>query len=150
MIDADPVATAVRAIMAERTQWTGTASELLGALGEVVGEAQRKAKTWPDSPRALSGRLRRAATFLRKLGIQVAFERERRTRARTVRITSTSPAARSEYEGEFASAPSAASAPVEKPTFQNGLASSEARTVGDDADANLPSAEYPSGEGRLV
>ena len=80
MIEADPIAAAVRAIMAERTQWTGTASELLGAVAEVVGEAQRKAKTWPDSPRALSGRLRRAATFLRKLGIQVAFERERRTR----------------------------------------------------------------------
>jgi hypothetical protein len=48
---------------------------------------------------------------------------------------------RPEYEGEFASAPSAPSAPAEKRTFQNDLASSEVRTVGDDADANLPSTD---------
>ena len=32
VIDADPIATAVRAMMATRTVWTGTASDLLGAL----------------------------------------------------------------------------------------------------------------------
>ena len=36
VIDADPIATAVRAVMATRTVWTGTASDLLGALAEVV------------------------------------------------------------------------------------------------------------------
>ncbi len=34
VIDADPIAAAVRALMATRTEWTGTASELLGALAE--------------------------------------------------------------------------------------------------------------------
>jgi hypothetical protein len=34
VIDADPIAAAVRAIMATRTVWTGTASDLLGALTE--------------------------------------------------------------------------------------------------------------------
>jgi hypothetical protein len=33
----------------------------------------KKSKTWPDSPRALSGRLRRAATFLRKVGIEITL-----------------------------------------------------------------------------
>ena len=69
VIDADPIAAAVRAVMATRTEWTGTASDLLGALAEMAGERVAKSKTWPDSPRALAGRLRRAATFLRKIGI---------------------------------------------------------------------------------
>src|SRR5262249_14628284 len=59
----------------------------LGALGEAAGEAQRKARTWPDSPRALAGRLRRAATFLRRVGIEISFRREGRARSRTIRIS---------------------------------------------------------------
>ena len=74
VIDADPIAAAVRAMMATRTEWTGTASELLGALAEMAGERVAKSKTWPDSPRALAGRLRRAATFLRKIGIEIGFD----------------------------------------------------------------------------
>jgi hypothetical protein len=72
VIEADPIAAAVRALMTARTEWTGTASELLGALAEQAGERVAKAKTWPDSPRALAGRLRRAATFLRKIGVEIA------------------------------------------------------------------------------
>jgi hypothetical protein len=55
--------------MTTRTEWTGTASELLGGLAEQVGGTQRKSKSWPNARRALAGRLRRAATFLRKVGI---------------------------------------------------------------------------------
>ena len=33
-----------------------------------------KSKAWPDSPRALARRLQRAATFLRKVGIEISFE----------------------------------------------------------------------------
>ena len=80
VIDADPVATAVRAFMSAQTEWKGTASNLLVALGEVVDERIAKSKDWPDSPRALSGRLRRAATFLRKIGIEVAFKKEGKAR----------------------------------------------------------------------
>jgi hypothetical protein len=32
---------------------------------------------WPKSPRALAGRLRRAQTFLRTVGIEIAFGRDR-------------------------------------------------------------------------
>jgi hypothetical protein len=42
---------------------------------------------WPKSPRALAGRLRRAQTFLRTLGIEIAFNREGRLGSRTIRIT---------------------------------------------------------------
>jgi hypothetical protein len=41
-------------------------------------------------PQALSGRLRRAATFLRKIGVEIAFERAGRARTRTI-ILSTTP-----------------------------------------------------------
>jgi hypothetical protein len=51
VIDTDPIAAAVRAVMATRTVWTGTASDLLGALAEAAGERVVKSKTWPDSPR---------------------------------------------------------------------------------------------------
>jgi len=42
---------------------------------------------WPKSPRALAGRLRRAQTFLRTLGIEIVFGREGRLGTRTIRIT---------------------------------------------------------------
>jgi hypothetical protein len=103
VIEADPIATAVRAFMSAQTEWKGTFSNLLSALGEVVDERIAKSKTWPDSPRALSGRLRRAATFLRKIGIEVAFTKEGKARSRIVHITASAP----ENGGEQPSAPSA-------------------------------------------
>ena len=99
VIDADPIATAVRALMATRTVWTGNASELLGALGKVVEERTAKSKTWPYSPRALSGRLRRIATFLRKIGIEIVFKKEGRTRTRIIYITATTSPAPPENPG---------------------------------------------------
>ena len=122
MIDADPIAAAVRAVMATRTEWTGTASDLLGALAEVAGERVAKSKTWPDSPRALAGRLRRAATFLRKIGIEIGFEREGRARTRTIRITTTPTHPAPECGGTRPSAPSASSAPMPKSNPANGFA----------------------------
>lgn len=103
VIESDPVANVVRALMATRTEWTGTASDLLDALTELVSEAQRKSKSWPNTPSTLSGRLRRAATFLRKAGIEIAFDREtNHMRSRSICIT-----ALPESGGDFASAPSA-------------------------------------------
>jgi hypothetical protein len=48
VIDAGPIAATVRAVMAIRMEWTGTASDLLGLLTEAAGELLRS-KTWPDS-----------------------------------------------------------------------------------------------------
>ena len=44
---------------------------------------------WPKNPRALAGRLRRAQTFLRALGIDIAFSREGRAGSRIIRIRAT-------------------------------------------------------------
>jgi hypothetical protein len=120
VIDADPVAAAVRGIMATRTVWTGTASELLGALAAAAGERVAKSKTWPDSPRALAGRLRRAATFLRKIGIEIGFDREGRARTRVIRITSAI-APTPDREGAKSSASSASPVPIPESNTANEL-----------------------------
>jgi hypothetical protein len=134
VIEADPVAAAVRVLMTTRTVWTGIASDLLGALGEVAGERVTKAKAWPDSPRALSGRLRRAATFLRKIDIEVSFEREGRGRTRTINITVAPGHAAAENEVERPSAPSALSASEPKANPVNRFSAAPLRTVANDAD----------------
>ena len=130
VIDADPIAAAVRALMQERTVWTGTASDLLGALAPMAVEGFAKSKAWPDSPRALAGRLRRAATFLRKVGIDIGFEREGRARTRMIRITTAAP----ESQWADPSASSAPSADSRKGKAGNGFGSQDARTVGNPAD----------------
>ena len=136
VIDADPIAAAVRAVMTTPTEWTGTASELLGALAEMAGERVAKAKTWPDSPRALAGRLRRAATFLRKIGIDIGFEREGRARTRTIRITTIGKPASPETRGAQPSASSAPSVDRPKASSGKGFSSPGLRTVGEFADGS--------------
>lgn len=86
VLEASPVAVAVRAMMQERTVWAGTASALLQALP--VDERTAKSKGWPHTPNTLSGKLRRDATFLRRVGINVAFGKEtNRERTRIITIT---------------------------------------------------------------
>ena len=75
IIDAEPVTAAVLTLMGARTGWAGTASDLLDMLGRVAGEGITRTKGWPRAPQTLSGRLRRAATLLRKSGIEIDFER---------------------------------------------------------------------------
>jgi hypothetical protein len=88
VIDANPVATAVREFMQNRTQWKGTSTDLLKELGRLAVVGVTRSKDWPSDPGQLSQRLRRATTFLRKLGIECEFTREGRGRARMICITS--------------------------------------------------------------
>ena len=111
-----------------------TASDLLGALAEVVGERVAKSKTWPDSPRALSGRLPRAATFLRKIGIDITFEQVGRARTRIIHIMSEAPFSSAENAGIQPSTLSAPSASRQKYNSTNDLAGDQARTVSIGAD----------------
>jgi hypothetical protein len=79
------VAARVRDIMAAQTIWAGNASDLLriGADPAENGGPPRD-PGWPKSPRALAGRLRRAQTALRTLGIEIAFGREGRAGTRII------------------------------------------------------------------
>ena len=87
MVEGDPVAARIRDIMAERTIWTGNASDLLRvAACPSRDDASRTGVGWPKSPRALAGQLRRVQTPLRALGIDISFGREGRAGARIIRL----------------------------------------------------------------
>src|SRR5262249_22982521 len=108
VVEADHVALSVRKLMAARIEWKGTASELKEALEVyVLGPEgrQRAPKGWPADPHALSGRLRRAATALRKTGLEVGFSRTEA--ARTITI-------------------GPATAPTDEPGYKRGKSASDA------------------------
>jgi hypothetical protein len=105
IVDADPIAACVREIMAERSSWTGSAADLLRAGASCSGGGiSRDSTGWPKNPRALAGRLRRAQTFLRVLGIDITFSREGRAGSRIIRMRALS---------NIPSAPSAPSATLD-------------------------------------
>ena len=116
VLEASPVAVAVRELMANlaralEKKWSGTASDLLALLTDLVTERIAKSDDWPRNGRALSGRLRRAASFLRRVGIDVVFRPEGHARTRLITITGSTPLASGDVKvGKFASAPSAPSA----------------------------------------
>lgn len=90
VLEADSVALLVRELVTLRTVWTGTCADLLRELSSLLGDMAVRPKDWPVNPRKLSGRLRRAATPLRTVGIEIEFSREgSRTRSRIVTITSS-------------------------------------------------------------
>ena len=61
---------------------------LLEALGYVAGNTVTRSKHWPGASHILSRRLRRAATFLRKVGIEINVgNREGRASDRMISIT---------------------------------------------------------------
>ena len=86
VIDADPIAIAVRGFMAQRTRWTGTASELAVVLANAADQRIINSKVWPSTPSALTSRLRRSAGFLRKVGIEIEKSREGPAGTRIVSI----------------------------------------------------------------
>jgi hypothetical protein len=71
VLEASTVGTAVRRFMQTREEWSGTAQELLGLLTPLVGEQVSREREWPKRPNTLSGKLKRAAPALRKVGIHV-------------------------------------------------------------------------------
>jgi len=81
VLENDQVAAALRTYMDITSDgFTGTAADLLKALSDLASETQQKAKGWPKGPAVLAKALRRIAPPLRKIGIDVAFERENRQR----------------------------------------------------------------------
>lgn len=133
-----------------RSEWAGNATELLAELEEIVGEKTRIAKTWPANARALSGRLRRAASFLRKIGIDLSFEREGSKRTRVIRISVAAPE-------NGVSAPSFVSASrvprQETPRIEDGADSADANAAHKSAVCNEQAAAkvfYSAAELRLL
>ncbi|MEW6267304.1 MAG: hypothetical protein AB1641_29885 [Thermodesulfobacteriota bacterium] len=68
--------------MADRSEWQGTATDLLSALTDTTSPQVVNSKAWPKAPHVLSSRLTRGATFLRNLGVDV----ELGTRSKSGRV----------------------------------------------------------------
>jgi len=84
VLDASSVAVAVQAFIDKHKTWTGTASDLLGILSE---SAPPHDKSWPKTPRALSGELTRVAPFLQQVGISIETGERANDRNRTCLMT---------------------------------------------------------------
>jgi hypothetical protein len=81
VIAGDPVAAAVIGFMSTRTEWTGTATELLDRLATFRPEGS----AWPKNARGLSGTLTRLAPALRGQRIDVTKTKTGDARAITIR-----------------------------------------------------------------
>lgn len=90
-LEGDCVAVAVRDLIDRQGFAEGTATDLLEKLRGFVSEKTQKTKQWPKTPTTLSNRLRRAATFLRQVEVEVDFKREPGgSRRRLIRISKQS------------------------------------------------------------
>lgn len=81
-LDEDPVATAVRELVARRGEWSGTSTELLAELCEMVDESTKRSKSWPAAPNVLSNAQKRMAPALREVGIEYGERSEGRMKKR--------------------------------------------------------------------
>jgi hypothetical protein len=90
VIESDPLASGIVELLHKQTRWRGTAGQLLDELEQQAGfnNGQRRPRSWPTSPKALGGRLRRLAPALEASGIAIEHERDNtRTRQRLITVT---------------------------------------------------------------
>lgn len=85
ILDDEPVAVAVRAILEKSGRWTGTASELWAAMAKLAADGER-APGLPRDARALSERLSRLKPALRAVGILIEVSREGPARTKIITI----------------------------------------------------------------
>jgi hypothetical protein len=72
VIASDPVAVAIRELVAEKGSWTGTASELLSALNDRnQGTGKSRDSDWPKRAAELGKRLRALTPTLREIGLTI-------------------------------------------------------------------------------
>jgi hypothetical protein len=86
VLEADPVAAALRQHMERRAEITTTAKDLLAALNPLVSDHVRRSWAWPQTPRGLSGQLARLAPALRRIGITIEKPDKRQANARLMKI----------------------------------------------------------------
>ncbi len=81
-LDDDPVVAAVRELVSNESTWSGTSTELLTKLTDIVDEEIRRARSWPPAANALSNRMKRIAPALREVGIEYEERTEGREKKR--------------------------------------------------------------------
>ena len=87
-LEACVLAPAIQEFIAGRGVWEGTAQDLLDELDGMDGtEKLRNRRDWPKSPQGLGKRLRRIAPNLRRVGVEVDFDRGTgKARRRMIRL----------------------------------------------------------------
>jgi hypothetical protein len=87
-LEASSVALTLRALLSDAPdkRWQGTTKQLLGALTTRVGAAAAQVRSWPRTPQALSGQLRRLGPTLRATGITIEGEKDSRKRVKLLTI----------------------------------------------------------------
>jgi len=122
-LDASPITEPLRTLIAEGS-WSGTATELLTKLNELVDDKTLKQPGFPKNARGLSNAIRRLAPTLRAVGISVTFGRQGKDRRRTIELEKVGISA-------SASSASSASADLSVKSEENADANSAARTQND-------------------
>ena len=74
-MESSEIATLVMALVGERGEWSGTATELLEVIEGRADDWVRRGKGWPRTARAIAGALRRVAPNMRKAGMRIEFSR---------------------------------------------------------------------------
>jgi putative DNA primase/helicase len=88
-LDSDEVGSAVLQFMKGRNEWTGTPTDLLKELNEIVPKSVQIRNYWPKRPNTLSNRLIRVAPVLRKKGIEVERSKSGKRNIRITKIAKT-------------------------------------------------------------
>jgi hypothetical protein len=83
-IEADEVAALIGRLMSSVETWSGTATELAKQLANLADEKAVNQKGWPRNARSLSGRIKRLAPLLRRVGLDAVFVRQGRSGTRTI------------------------------------------------------------------
>jgi len=85
-IEMHPVGLAIEQLLEKQDQWSSTSTELLEALGVLVGEEQQRKKSWPKNAQSLGHALRRLAPALRRAGFD--YQRQPREAGRRIIVLS--------------------------------------------------------------
>jgi hypothetical protein len=93
LVEGNPFAVRLVEFMADRQEWTGTATALRDALTAMLPDPDHPPKGWPADPTRTGGLLKRMAPSLRVHGIEAEFDREGKSRTRTYKVAKIASAA---------------------------------------------------------
>ncbi len=133
-LEASVVARPLLELLEAQADWEGSASELLDALEERVGEQGKRQHGWPKNARSLSGHLKRLSPNLRVVGWSVEHDRTSKKRLWSIQRASLAPSPPEQREAMQDDANSCSSFPNDA-------------SDGSDANAGAPeSGQIPTGD----
>lgn len=144
-LEASPLADLVLRILCKEASWKGTASELLEALEDNLGDLPKNDRTFPKNPSVLSNSLRRLAPVLRARGVRVDFHpRKAKRREISLELTASGPSSSSSIVSPEASCGSFWG--LDLRTHRDGNDSNDGRQPGDSRSTSKRSglAQQPS------